>query len=122
MQIYQLIYGAKEKNIREANTLEALKGLHEFNLLEKKEYKQLRGAYVFLRNIENRVQISFGLQTHHIPEGRFLQAVLALKMNIEGKSIEELSDKLNDEFTRHTQFVSYIFSELFKNRRAFLLF
>ena len=120
VQIYQLIYGGREKSIREANTLEALKGLHEFNLLEKKEYKQLTGAYIFLRNIENRVQISFGLQTHVIPEDRFLQAVLALKMNIEGKSIEELSDKLNEEFTRKTQFVSHVFSKLFKkeqNRR-----
>ena len=117
VQIYQLIYGGREKNIREANTLEALKGLHEFNLLEKKEYKQLKEAYVFLRNVENRVQISFGLQTHVIPEDRFLQAVLALKMNIEGKSIEELSDKLNGEFTRQTQFVSHIFSELFKKEQ-----
>ncbi len=117
VQIYQLIYGGREKNIREANTLEALKGLREFNLLEKKEYKQLKEAYVFLRNVENRVQISFGLQTHVIPEDRFLQAVLALKMNIEGKSIEELSDKLNGEFTRQTQFVSHIFSELFKKEQ-----
>ena len=117
VQIYQLIYGGREKNIRGANTLKALKGLHEFNLIEKKEYKQLKEAYVFLRNIENRVQISFGLQIHDIPEDRFLQAVLALKMNIEGKSIEELSGKLNDELTRQTQFVSRIFSKLFKKEQ-----
>ena len=117
VQIYQLIYGGREKNIREANTLKALKKIHKLNLLKKKEYKQLKEAYIFLRNIENRVQISFGLQTHVIPEDRYLQAVLALKMNIQGKSIEELSDKLNGEFTRQTQFVSHIFSELFKKEQ-----
>ena len=118
VQAYQLIFGGREKNIRRANTLEGLNDLSKLNYIKKTEHQQLKEAYVFLRNIENRVQISFGLQTHDLPEDKFLLAVLALKMNIEGDSIEELNNKLNDEFTRHTQTVSNIFSALFKKEKG----
>ncbi|SVC23761.1 uncharacterized protein METZ01_LOCUS276615, partial [marine metagenome] len=118
VQAYQLIFGGREKNIRRANTLEGLNDLYKLNYIKKSEHQQLKEAYVFLRNIENRVQISFGLQTHDLPEDKFLLAVLALKMNIEGDSIEELNNKLNDEFTRHTQTVSNIFSALFKKEKG----
>ena len=117
VQTYQLIFGGREKNIRRGNTLEGLNNLFKLNFIKKSEYQQLKEAYVFLRNIENRVQISFGLQTHDLPEDKFLLAVLALKMNIEGESIEELNKKLNNEFTRHTKFVSNIFSALFKKKQ-----
>ena len=117
VQTYQLIFGGREKNIRRGNTLEGLNDLFKLNFIKKPEYQQLKDAYIFLRNIENRVQISFGLQTHDLPEDKFLLAVLALKMNIEGESIEELNNKLNVEFKRHTQFVSDIFSALFKKEQ-----
>jgi glutamate-ammonia-ligase adenylyltransferase len=117
VQTYQLIYGGREKKIREANTLEALKGLYVLKYIARTEYQRLKKAYIFLRNIENRVQISFGLQTHTLPEDRFLLAVLALKMNIDGESIEELNNKLNSVFERQTGFVSDIFSGLFKKEK-----
>jgi [glutamine synthetase] adenylyltransferase / [glutamine synthetase]-adenylyl-L-tyrosine phosphorylase len=117
IQTYQLIFGGRDKNIRGRNTLKALKDLSKLNYVKGLEYQQLKEAYIFLRNLENRVQISFGLQTHVLPENKFLLAVLALKMNIEGESIEELNKKLNYEFERHTQFVSNIFSALFKKEQ-----
>ena len=117
VQTYQLIYGGREKEIRGANTLEALKALHRLNFIKQTEYKKLRDAYIFLRDLENRVQISFGLQTHVLPEDKFLLAVLSRKMNIVGGSIEELNEKLNNKFIGHTKFVSDIFSDLFKKEQ-----
>ena len=118
VQTYQLLYGGRQKKIREANTLEALKELYALKYIARTEYQRLKKAYVFLRNIENRVQISFGLQTHTLPEDKFLLSVLALKMNIDGESIEELNKKLNSVFKRHTGFVSDIFLELFKKEKG----
>ena len=117
VQTYQLIYGGREKEIRGANTLEALRSLHRLKFIKETEYTKLREAYIFLRDLENRVQISFGLQTHVLPEDKLLLAVLSRKMNIVGKSIEELNEKLNNKFIRHTKFVSDIFSELFKKEQ-----
>ena len=94
-----------------------MKALHRLNFIKKTEYKKLREAYVFLRDLENRVQISFGLQTHVLPEDKFLLAVLSRKMNIVGGSIEELNEKLNNKFIGHTKFVSDIFSDLFKKEQ-----
>ncbi|MGY8761957.1 MAG: [protein-PII] uridylyltransferase family protein, partial [Nitrospinaceae bacterium] len=117
VQTYQLIYGGREKKIRGTNTLEALQSLHRLNFIKKIEYTKLKEAYIFLRDLENRVQISFGLQTHILPEDKFLLAVLSRKMNIVGGSIEELNKKLNNKFIGHTKFVSNFFSELFKKEQ-----
>ncbi len=117
VQTFQLIFGGREKIVRGGNTIKALKSIYKLNFIEEIEYKKLKKAYIFLRNLENMVQISFGLQTHDLPEDRMLLAVLALKMNINGNSIEELTEKLNNEFSDHTQSVNNIFSELFKKEQ-----
>ena len=82
--------------------------------MTKDDYRNLREAYIFLRNLENRVQISFGLQTHLLPEDEARLAILALKMGIEEISQEKLAEKLLFEFVRHTQFVGGLFSGLFE--------
>ena len=112
-----MIFGGREKLVRGGNTIKALKCIYKLNFIEEIEYKKLKKAYIFLRNLENMVQISFGLQTHDLPEDRLLLGVLALKMNINGNSIEELTEKLNNEFSDHTQSVSNIFSALFKKEQ-----
>ena len=114
VQAYQLIFGGRDKSMRIANTLGVLKKLFQLGFVTKDDYRNLREAYIFLRNLENRVQISFGLQTHLLPEDEARLAILALKMGIEEISQEKLAEKLLFEFVRHTQFVGGLFSGLFE--------
>lgn len=117
VQAYQLLFGGRDKSLRIANTLGVLEKLHKLDFITKEDYEPLREAYIFLRNLENRVQISFGLQTHLLPEDEAGLAVLALKMGIEGNSSEELAEKVLLEFVRHTQFVGGMFSGLFQEEK-----
>ena len=54
--------------------------------MTKEDHDRLREAYIFLRNLENRVQITFGLQTYLLPDNEIDLSVLARKMRIAGES------------------------------------
>ena len=99
--------------MRDPNTLSLIEKLKDRGFMTETESEQLREAYHFLRNLENRVQISFGLQTYHLPKDEKNLAVLARKMGFQGKTYPELVERLNKEFERHTQFVGNMYAHLF---------
>jgi glutamate-ammonia-ligase adenylyltransferase len=112
VQAYQLIFGGRSKDLRIKNTLEALDQLRNVQFLEPEEYDQLKEAYIFLRRLENRVQMTFGLQTHSLPKKDDDIAILAKKMGYKANSKEELISQFNDDMNGHTNFVGNFFSNL----------
>lgn len=98
IQAYQLLLGGRDKSLRVRDSLGAMKTLCDKKILTKKEHDRLREAYIFLRNLENRVQITFGLQTYLLPDNEMDLAVLARKMRISGESQKKLADNLMSEF------------------------
>lgn len=117
VQAYQLLFGGKDKGLRTTNTLEILEKLKIGGFIKRDDYKKLREAYIFLRNLENRVQISYGIQTHLFPDEENQLDILALKMKIKGKSSNELRKNLLFLFEKHTDFVAKLFSGLFEEEK-----
>lgn len=113
VQSYQLLFGGRDQSLRDPNTSSLIKKLNDRGFISNEEYEKLRDAYIFLRNLENRVQISFGLQTYHLPKEEKDLAILAKKMKFQGDTYLELVDRLNNEFERHTQFVGTMYANLF---------
>ncbi len=113
VQMHQLLFGGRDKRLWERHTLDALAVLKEFEFFSQEEFEGLRSAWTFLRNLENRVQIAFGLQTHHLPKDEKSLAALARKMGLTGATRDESVKNLYAEFERHTNFVGAIFSSLF---------
>jgi len=113
VQSYQLLFGGRDQSLRDPNTTTLIKKLNDRGFMTDEEYKKLRDAYIFLRNLENRVQISFGLQTYHLPKDEKDLAILARKMGFQEGTRRELVEQLNQEFERHTQFVGMMYSQLF---------
>ena len=117
VQAYQLLLGGRDKSLRVRDSLGAMKTLCEKNILTEEGHDRLREAYIFLRNLENRVQITFGLQTYLLPDNETDLAVLARKMRIAGDSQKSLADNLMNEFESHTQFVGKMFAEQFVEKK-----
>lgn len=113
VQGFQLLFGGKDKNLRDTNTIATLDRLLERGFLSPEDHRSLREAYVFLRNLENRVQISFGLQTHVLPKDEKSLAILARKMRLPGKQHAELMARLFETYEGYTQFVGNFFAGLF---------
>jgi glutamate-ammonia-ligase adenylyltransferase len=79
-QTQQLILGGRDPTLRSKRTLDALDALRRAGHLAPAVAKELKQAYVRLRNWEHRVQMIHDEQTHELPEaedGRMQVAALA---------------------------------------------
>ena len=107
IQAYQLIYGGKMPWLAETNSFKALHRIFERGLMGYSTYAMLADGLLFHRDLENRMQITYGRQVQIIPEGRERDA-LALKMGLPS------SDVLMEEFERVTSNVNEIFRDFFR--------
>lgn len=66
-QALQLIHAGKDTELREKNTLKAIERLRERGLISDRDVEALSEGYVFLRNLEHRIQIVENRQTQAVP-------------------------------------------------------
>ena len=67
VQSLQVQHGSALPGIRHRNTMQALAALHEQSLLSSEQCDTLTRAYLFLRDVENKLQMVNDAQTHSIP-------------------------------------------------------
>lgn len=106
-QVFQLVHGGRDQNLRMHSTLMALRYLGAKELLAHKEISQLMGAYLFLRHVENVIQIREDQQTHILPSDINQQAHFAYMLNY--ASWEDFYA----EYEMHTTNVNNVFTSLF---------
>lgn len=80
IQFLQLLNAGDLPDIREPNTLKAMRALEKVGCLTDPEYRVLDDTYRFLRKTEHRLQFMFDLQTHGLPEKPEELRKLALRM------------------------------------------
>ncbi len=68
-QALQLIRGGRDAALTVRPTLAVLKELSRKNLLPESAAAELSAAYVFLRDVEHRLQYLDDVQTHELPAG-----------------------------------------------------
>ena len=68
VQALQLIRGGRDPELRVKPTLQALQILSQKSLLPADSARELTDAYVFLRNLEHRLQYLDDAQRHDLPE------------------------------------------------------
>ncbi len=76
-QTQQLILGGRNRELRQAQTIAALDALHKASAIASDACDALKGAYVFFREIEHRIQMLEDNQTHRVPGDRETRARLA---------------------------------------------
>ena len=80
-QVFQLIRGGQDAKLRIRPTLAVLQQLSEFGQLTPQITADLVAAYVFLRNLEHRLQYLDDQQTQDLPENIEDQTIIATAMN-----------------------------------------
>ncbi|MBI4192776.1 MAG: bifunctional [glutamate--ammonia ligase]-adenylyl-L-tyrosine phosphorylase/[glutamate--ammonia-ligase] adenylyltransferase [Betaproteobacteria bacterium] len=80
VQLHQLIRGGRDTALRELPTLTVLPLLAARNLLPRDAVQELTAAYVFLRNLEHRLQYLDDKQTQTLPGNADDQALIAAAM------------------------------------------
>ncbi|MGH8162832.1 MAG: bifunctional [glutamate--ammonia ligase]-adenylyl-L-tyrosine phosphorylase/[glutamate--ammonia-ligase] adenylyltransferase, partial [Rhodanobacteraceae bacterium] len=77
VQLQQLIRAGRDPALRAQGLLPALQACGARGYLPAARVKALRGAYLFLRRLENRVQMLADQQTHVLPDDPLIRARLA---------------------------------------------
>jgi [glutamine synthetase] adenylyltransferase / [glutamine synthetase]-adenylyl-L-tyrosine phosphorylase len=67
VQALQLLHGGRNPFLQGAQTLPALQKLKEYQLLSSAGVETLTSAYLFLRDVEHRLQMDHDRQTHTLP-------------------------------------------------------
>ena len=106
VQAFQLIRGGRDRELQQRELLNVLKELEELELLPSPVVKELRAAYVFLRNLEHALQGMEDKQTQLLPEDELSQARVALIMGY-----DSWADCLQ-ELDAHRERVAQHFSDI----------
>ncbi|WP_299472072.1 bifunctional [glutamine synthetase] adenylyltransferase/[glutamine synthetase]-adenylyl-L-tyrosine phosphorylase [uncultured Roseibium sp.] len=109
VQTQQLIAGGRNPALRGRRTLDMLNALSNADWIRLKTRDEMRDAYIFLRNVEHRIQMLNDEQTQLLPkdnEGLMRVAALMGFDKLEG---------FEQEFLGHMQKVQKHYSELFED-------
>ncbi len=109
VQALTLIYGGRDRRIRARKTLEALDRLAINGYLPPKRATRLAEAYLFLRNVEHKLQVVAGLQTHTLPGDAEGMRALAVRLGMPPS--ERAATRLAKELEHQRQFVAQQFRE-----------
>ncbi len=108
-QALTLIYGGRDPRLHTEGTVEALNRLARFGYLPEEQAKRLAEAYLFLRNVEHKLQIVAGLQTHTLPGDGAGMRALAVRLGL-GKTDSAL-ELLRGALGAHRYLVAMQFRE-----------
>ncbi|MFZ1887620.1 MAG: bifunctional [glutamate--ammonia ligase]-adenylyl-L-tyrosine phosphorylase/[glutamate--ammonia-ligase] adenylyltransferase [Candidatus Binataceae bacterium] len=109
VQSLTLIYGGRDPRIRTARTTIALERLAEFGYLPAQRARRLADAYLFLRDVEHKLQIVAGRQTHTLPTESNALRALAARLGF-GKRAAD-SEKFLRRLTRCRELVAAQFRD-----------
>ncbi len=107
-QSQQLLHAGKNPFLQGTQTLAALKNLVRYHLVRQDDAQDLTDAYIFLRDVEHRLQMENDLQTHTIPTDRRSRERLARLMDL--PTLQEFEQKLKT----HTDNVRRLYGQLLK--------
>ena len=102
-QALQIVRGGRDADLRVRGTLPALAALGARGLLPPSSIASLTDAYVFLRNVEHRLQYRDDRQTHQLPQDGAERALLAAAMDATPEAFEQA-------LARHRGVVSVTFA------------
>ncbi|MEZ5991405.1 MAG: bifunctional [glutamate--ammonia ligase]-adenylyl-L-tyrosine phosphorylase/[glutamate--ammonia-ligase] adenylyltransferase [Planctomycetota bacterium] len=96
----QLKHAEQIPALRQPDLWEVLEVAREHELIDPRSYDAISGAYAFLRQVVNRVQILNGVSVHELPEGDELE-VFAMRMGYSAGGTMTAANQLMEELDWH---------------------
>ena len=109
-QVFQLIRGGRDARLRIRPTQKVLQLLAESGQISAESVAELNMAYIFLRNLEHRLQYLDDQQTQELPEKEDDQAIIARAMGYPDYAA------MLAVFNRHRDIVSKHFEQIFSTQ------
>src|SRR6058998_3916311 len=122
VQAVQALCGARLRGLRERSTLGALARFRRYGLLAAGDQAARTRAYLFLRDLEHKLQMVHDLQTHALPDSPEELTRCAIRLGYSPRDRRAAMRRLLADYRRHTARVHRMFRTLFysPNRSAVL--
>lgn len=113
VQALQLRWGHEYPKIRDRQTLKALVKLTQIEKLTAQEARLLKESYVFLRNLEHKLQMVHEFQTHLLPSKTEEIAKCAVRMGyLKQSTLAQATESFLNDFRRHTTTVHQVYERI----------
>ena len=113
VQAIQVLCGKTVEEIRTRNTLDALSRFRKLGLLSTAHEVALRDAYVFLRDVEHKLQMVHDLQTHALPDHDDDTMRCAIRLGYPTEDRGQALKQFKADLLRHTTQVNRLYRSLF---------
>jgi glutamate-ammonia-ligase adenylyltransferase len=113
VQTVQVLAGKSAPALLDRSTLGSLKRFADKKLLTGREWDALNAAYLFLRDVEHKLQMVHDLQTHALPDEAEELARCAIRMGYETDDRAKGVARFREDHRRHTGVVNRTFRALF---------
>jgi glutamate-ammonia-ligase adenylyltransferase len=118
VQTIQVLAGSRVPALLDRSTLEALKRFVRLKLISKKERDALTAAYVFLRDVEHKLQMVHDLQTHSLPDQEDELERCAIRMGYDGTDRPTALAQFQSDHAAHRTLVHEIFRSFFESPKT----
>jgi glutamate-ammonia-ligase adenylyltransferase len=113
VQALQVCHGGQTPQICGRNTMKGLGALHDQSLISAEERDTLAQAYVFLRDVENKLQMVNDAQTHSLPSEEEELTACARRLGYSGDSQCSAAEQFRRDYQHHTSQVNHTFQAVF---------
>ncbi|MFT7555901.1 MAG: glutamate-ammonia-ligase adenylyltransferase [Planctomycetota bacterium] len=112
VQAFQILKGGRNHQLQSSQILTCMDVLEAQQVIDGNTIQPLRQAYLFLRKLENRIQMLDDQQLHQLPKDEATQQRIALTMDYDNWS------ELCNQLQQHRQQVSHHFELLFERDKS----
>lgn len=112
IQILQCVNAATHPQLKTTNTLDALQGLADGGFLAADEARAIQETYLFLRRLENRLQMQDEQQTHQLPDQREARMKIASSLGYGDITEAHTLEKFDQALDRHRRLARSCFERV----------
>jgi glutamate-ammonia-ligase adenylyltransferase len=113
VQTIQVLAGRNDPALLHRSTVDSLKAFARKKLLSIKERDALCGAYLFLRDVEHKLQMVHDLQTHSLPDEVLELERCAIRSGYQGADRAIIAGRFQADYRSHTKVVHDLFRSFF---------
>ena len=112
IQMLQMVNAYSYPGLQIPGTLNVLSELNKFKFISDTEAAEICHSYLFLRRLENHLQMVDEQQTHELPDEWQKRIVIARSLGIAGNSDNEILDKFETELFANQSIAQSYFERL----------
>jgi glutamate-ammonia-ligase adenylyltransferase len=108
----QIVNAHTHPVLKSTNTLMVLENLVKLGFVSREDGSDINDSYLFLRRLENRLQMVDEQQTHLLPDDIRLRRKIACSLGFGGSSDEQTVERFDRQLEKHRQVAKSCFKRI----------